>query len=70
MATPFVQGKLRDGPLSFDVESECACCKKPIRFTMRHDLSFTLADSSSDPVFFVPMVDFTRLKAPSIIEDF
>jgi hypothetical protein len=37
---------------------------------MRHDLSFTLADSSSDPVFFVPMLDFTRLKAPSIIEHF
>jgi len=37
---------------------------------MRHDLSFTLADRNSDPVFLVPMVDFTRLKAPSIIEDF
>jgi hypothetical protein len=70
MAAPLVQGKLRDEPLSFDIESECACCKKPIRFTMRHDLSFTLADRNSDPVFLVPMVDFTRLKAPSIIEDF
>jgi hypothetical protein len=37
---------------------------------MRHDLTFTLADPSSEPVFFVPMVDFTRLKAPSIIERF
>lgn len=70
MAAPLVQGKLRDEPLSFDIESECACCKKPIRFTMRHDLSFTLADPSSEPVFFVPMVDFTRLKAPGIIEGF
>jgi len=70
VATPFVQGRLRDEPLTFDVESECACCKKPIRFTMRHDLSFTLADSSSDPIFFVPMVDFIGLKAPSIIEHF
>jgi hypothetical protein len=70
VAAPFVQGKLRDEPLSFDIESECACCKKPIRFTMRHDLTFTLDDLSSEPVFFVPMVDFTRLKAPSIIERF
>jgi hypothetical protein len=37
---------------------------------MGHDLSFTLADPASDPLFFVPMVDFTRLKAPSIIDDF
>ena len=65
-----MQGKLRDKPLSFDIESECACCKAPIRFSMRHDLSFTLADPSSDPIFFVPMVDFTRLKAPSIVEHF
>ena len=65
-----MQGKLRDEPLSFDIESECACCKKPIRFTMRHDLTFTLADPSSEPVFFVPMVSFTRLKAPGIIERF
>jgi hypothetical protein len=37
---------------------------------MNSDLSYTLEDKSSDPVFFVPMVDFTRLKAPSIIDDF
>ena len=70
MATPFVQGKLRNETLSFDIESECECCKKPIQFTMRHDLSYTLADPSSDPIFFVPLVDFTRLKAPSIIDRF
>jgi hypothetical protein len=65
-----VQGRLRNQPLSFEVESECACCGKPIRFSMRHDLSFTLGDPASDPLFFVPMVDFTRLKASSIIDDF
>jgi hypothetical protein len=65
-----VQGKLRNESLSFDVESECDCCGRPIHFTMHHDLSFTLEDPTSDPVFLVPMVDFTRLKAPSIIDDF
>jgi hypothetical protein len=65
-----VQGKLRAEPLFFEVESECACCNAPIRFTMGCDLSFTLADPNSDPVFFVPVVDFTRLKAPSIVEHF
>ena len=65
-----MQGKLRNEPLSFQVESECACCSEPIRFTMRHDLSFTLEDPASDPLFFVPMVDFTKLKASSIIDDF
>lgn len=70
MATPFVQGRLRDEPLSFDVTTECACCGRPIRFTMRHDLSYELHEPDSRPVFFVPMVDFTRLRAKSIIDDF
>jgi len=65
-----VQGRLRDQPLSFDVESECACCARPIRFRIGHDLEFTLEDPSCDPLFFVPMVDFTRLRAPSIIDGF
>ena len=70
MATPFVQGRLRDEPLHFDIESECACCGEPIRFRMQHDLSYTLADRSSDPLFFVPLVDFSKLRAPSIIDAF
>jgi hypothetical protein len=37
---------------------------------MRHDLSFTIAPPGSDPIFFVPTVDFTQLKAPSIVERF
>ena len=37
---------------------------------MQHDLSFTLEDPASDPLFFVPLVDFTKLKASSIIDDF
>jgi hypothetical protein len=65
-----VQGKLRGEPLSFEIESECACCEKPIRFTMAHDLSYRLSDGLSDPMFFVPLVDFTRLNAPSIIDRF
>ncbi len=70
VATPFVQGRLRDEALSFDVTTECACCRRPIRFTMHHDLSYRLAEPDSSPMFFVPMVDFTRLRAKSIIDDF
>ena len=70
MATPFVQGRLRNEALSFEVHTECACCGRGIGFTMRHDLSYTLDDPESSPMFFMPIVDFTRLKAPSIIDDF
>jgi len=65
-----VQGRLRNEPLSFDISSECACCDRPIRFRMDYDLRFELEDPECDPLFFVPMVDFTKLKASSIIDDF
>jgi len=65
-----VQGRLRGETLAFDVRTECACCGREIRFQMKSDLRFTLTDTTSDPVFFIPLVDFTKLKAPSIIDDF
>jgi hypothetical protein len=37
---------------------------------MEHDLRFTLEDPECDPLFFVPMVDFAKLRAKSIIDDF
>ncbi len=70
MATPFVQGKLRNEALSFEIGTECSCCARRIGFTMRHDLSYTLHELESSPMFFIPMVDFTKLKAPSIVDDF
>ncbi len=70
MATPFVQGRLRNEALSFEIRTECACCSRRIGFTMRHDLSYTLHDLESSPMFFMPIVDFTKLKAPGIVDDF
>jgi hypothetical protein len=37
---------------------------------MGSDLGYALEDETSSPVFFVPMVDFTRIKEPSIIDVF
>ena len=65
-----MQGKLRDQPLHFDVYSECACCEKPVNFRMQHDLTYTLEDPESAPLFFVPLVNFAKLDAPNIIDDF
>jgi hypothetical protein len=65
-----VQGRLHGEDLTFNIKTECACCGREIRFNMKSDLSYSLADETSDPMFFVPMVDLTRLKAPSIIDDF
>lgn len=71
MASPFVQGQLRkDERLSFEVEASCACCGRNVGFRMERDLGYTLADPAAAPLFFAPLVDFTKLRAPNIIDDF
>ena len=58
--------------MTFEVDTECACCGKAIHFTATDGLSFTLGEHCADakPMFFIPMVDFTKLKAPSIVDAF
>ncbi len=70
VATPFVQGKLRNEALSFEIQTECQCCGQKITFSMQHDLNYVLGQPESRPMFFMPIVDFTRLKAPSIVDHF
>ncbi len=66
-----MQGQLRkDERLSFEVESSCACCGRELRFRVESDLRYTLADPSAAPVFQIPLVDFTRLRARDITHDF
>ena len=65
-----MQGRLRDEELSFEIDTECACCGQALRFTMRDDLSYELADGASSPMYYVPLVDFTKLRAPSIVDAF
>ena len=65
-----MQGRLRNEELSFEIDTECACCCEAIHFTMGSDLRYTLGNEGSSPMFFVPMVDLTKLRAPSIVNAF
>ena len=56
--------------MSFEIDTECACCGKAMHFTVNSDLSYTLQDQGSSPMFYVPVIDFTTLKEPSIVDVF
>ena len=70
MATPFVQGQLRDEPLIVLVETECAHCGQPIEIEIDGDLNCRVLSEGADPLIFTPMVDFAALEDPSIIDAF
>ena len=70
MATPFVQGQLRGEPLSCVIETECAHCKEPLHVEIDSALKYRVAENGAEPLIFAPMVDFQKLRDPSIIDAF
>jgi hypothetical protein len=70
IATPFVQGQLRKENLTFTIHTACAHCGKEICIEMDSELNYPVSDPNARPLIFVPMVDFSTLEAPSIIDAF
>ena len=65
-----MQGQLRNEKLSFQIETACAHCGQPIHLEFDTDLNYTVQETGSQPLVFIPMVDFDRLEDPSIIDAF
>jgi hypothetical protein len=65
-----VQGQLRNEKLTFTIQTSCNHCQAPIGLEIDSDLNYRLLDPGSEPLIFVPMVDFARLEDPSIIDAF
>ncbi|MBI4518070.1 MAG: hypothetical protein HY699_19880 [Deltaproteobacteria bacterium] len=66
---PFVQGHLRNEPVAVSIRSECAHCARPLEIEIDSQLHYRVAESAA-PLVFVPLVDFAKLKDPSIINVF
>ncbi len=66
---PFVQGHLRHQPIGVTIRSECGHCARPMRLEIGPDLDCRVLEGEA-PLVYVPLVDFRKLKAPSIIDDF
>ena len=65
-----MQGQLRKEPLSFTIETECAHCHRPIHIEIDSQMKYRVLETDAAPLVFAPMVDFARLKDPSIIDAF
>jgi hypothetical protein len=65
-----VQGQLRGQPLSFRIETQCGHCGEPLTLEIDSQLNYRVIQSGAAPLIFAPMVAFTRLKDPSIIDAF
>ena len=66
---PFVQGHLRNQSLAITIKTECAHCSRSMQIEMDSELNCRVVEDT-DPLIFVPLVDFEKLKDPSIIDAF
>ncbi len=78
---PFVQGHLRNESVAISIETECAHCSRSMRIEVEsgpHSGLDSEPDSAlnyrvvegTDPLVFIPHVNFEKLKDPSIIDAF
>ena len=66
---PFVQGHLRNESIAITIKTECAHCSRSIQIEMDSELNCHVVEDT-DLLIFVPLVDFEKLKDPSIIDAF
>ncbi len=67
---PFVQGQLRRESVAITIESECAHCHKRLHLEIDSELNYRVAPEAAKALVFVPIVNFEKLRAKSIIDDF
>ena len=70
MATPFVQGRLRQEPLSVAIATQCAHCDQRLHVTITSDLRYQVDELDAEPLVFQPLIDRTAFTAPTIIDAF
>ena len=65
-----MQGQLRKETINFTIRTQCAHCGRELRIEMDEKLNYRLAEPEARPLVFVPMVNFSTLEDPSIIDAF
>jgi hypothetical protein len=67
MATPFVQGRLQNRPLSVEIHTQCTHCEQPLDFTVDSNLRYQVHQSGAEPLIFQPNINWDTFTDPNII---
>ena len=68
MATPFVQGQLRNEHLTVEIETVCVHCGQPLHITVNSDLQWSVREQDASPLLFEPEVDLEHFTDSTIID--
>jgi hypothetical protein len=67
---PFVQGHLRNESLAITFHTACAHCGRRLEIWIDSTLQYRVNADGAAPLVFVPDVNFAKLRAKSIVDDF
>jgi hypothetical protein len=67
IATPFVQGRLREQHLSVGIRTECAHCGRRIQIDMDSELKYRVHEEQAKPLVFEPHIEWATFQEPNII---
>jgi hypothetical protein len=67
MATPFVQGRLRNKQLVVKIESECAHCGRGLKIVLDSEMEIRSVSAGAEPMVFQPDVNWAQFDEPNII---
>jgi hypothetical protein len=65
-----VQGRLRPEFTSISLTTACAHCGWPLHIEIDRDLNYRVTEAGAQPLVAGPLVNFARLRDPSIIDAF
>ncbi len=67
---PFVQGRLREEPVSVTVETRCEHCLEPLTLEIDSEMNVRAEQTGAEPMVFSPDVAVFDVEATSIVDDF
>ena len=67
MATPFVQGRLRNGPVTVTISTACAHCGQPLHVVVDSEMRSRVLEETAEPLVFEPEVNWEAFREPNII---
>ena len=70
IATPFVQGRLRNEVISVTIETVCAHCNQPLTITLDSQMDFKVSPEDAGALIFSPRVDWEAFSDPNILQAF
>lgn len=65
-----MEGRLRQKPLTIEIQTRCAHCDRVIEISVDSELRYDVVQKEARPLVFEPHVDWSTFREPNIIHHY